>query len=256
MCDLWQFTHESATQPGSIAAQVESGLHAPPVPQRLKLYNASNFFDPFNVPLEDYQAIVRSVEQVNELVVENHPRVMPRNRILEFRDSLKPRLQVAMGLEVASDKWLTALNKQMTLRDFQSAAAWYRGHAISIRAFILIGLPRLKRAQAIEAAIDSVRFAVSCGVDFISLIPLRVDRAGVVDVPQELADGRPTASDIEEVFERSLEAAGDAVVTVDLWDWSRAVGTCQGCREPRRSRLEQMNLAQGSLPTAVRTCLC
>ncbi|MFO1065763.1 MAG: hypothetical protein U0892_18025 [Pirellulales bacterium] len=89
MCDLWRFTHESATRPGAIAAQVESGLKTPPVPQRLKLYNASNFFDPFNVPHDDYPAIARSVEQVGELVVENHPRVMPRNRILEFRDSLR-----------------------------------------------------------------------------------------------------------------------------------------------------------------------
>ncbi|MFO1065762.1 MAG: hypothetical protein U0892_18020 [Pirellulales bacterium] len=90
----------------------------------------------------------------------------------------------------------------------------------------------------------------------MSLIPLRVDQVGVDAESPAQADGRPTASDIEEVFERSLEAAGDAVVTVDLWDWNRALGTCRDCREPRRSRLEQMNLAQSSLMTIARSCRC
>ncbi len=46
-CDLWRWTLDGPTPPGALPTQLVHALQslAPPIPNRLKLYNASNFFD-------------------------------------------------------------------------------------------------------------------------------------------------------------------------------------------------------------------
>src|SRR5262245_37719438 len=77
MCDLWQHTIVNDTPPRAIPAQIAAArdsliARGEPVTQ-LKLYNASNFFDPHAVPDEDYHAIASALEQIDRVVVESHP---------------------------------------------------------------------------------------------------------------------------------------------------------------------------------------
>ena len=53
-CDLWQWTLDGPTPPGALTRQLESVLEARKgqAPDRLKVYNASNFFDQRAVPPE------------------------------------------------------------------------------------------------------------------------------------------------------------------------------------------------------------
>src|SRR5436190_14798218 len=65
MCDLWQFTTREDTPAGAIPAQVGAarakwGGRGESI-SRIKLYNASNFFDPRAVPESDYPAIAALV---------------------------------------------------------------------------------------------------------------------------------------------------------------------------------------------------
>ena len=128
MCDLWQGTTTSDTpvgaMPGQIAAARSALKKRGETVTQMKLYNASNFFDPRAVPDDDYDAIAAALEGLDRVVVESHPALIG-NRVdrflhaLDRQQSARPaRLEVAMGLETANPDALERLNKGLTLEQF------------------------------------------------------------------------------------------------------------------------------------------
>jgi len=279
MCDLWRHTLPAPTAPGRLPRQVRLAVERPwddgaadgaarGFGRWIKLYNGSNFFDPSAVPPDDLPAIARLVAGSGRVIVENHPR-LTRDAVPRFRDRLACRLEVAMGLETVHADVLPRLGKQMTLDDFASACDRLRAWDVDIRAFVLLGLPWLEPDAFVAEAVRGVAFAAAHGVRHVSLVPLRPGN-GFIDAL--VADGRcrlPTAAHVEQAAARLVDRVarpaatgaangetGGMVVTVDLWDWPRLAGTCAACREPRRLRLEWMNLAQATVPPAVLGCGC
>src|SRR5262249_44799268 len=112
MCDLWQYTITENTPRGAIPAQIVDArrvLHMEgQTVSQMKLYNASNFFDPHAVPAEDYRAIAAAVAELDLVVVESHPALIGDqvDRFLDVlcssKDRNAPMLEVAMGLETAN----------------------------------------------------------------------------------------------------------------------------------------------------------
>ena len=124
-CDLWRRTLDGPTPPGAIPRQLAIALRETgPLPATcgIKLYNASNFFDPRAVPAGDDEAIAALLQPFDRVTVECHPRLVGR-RCLEFADRIPGRLEVSMGLETADAAALAQLNKGMTLEDFDRTAA-------------------------------------------------------------------------------------------------------------------------------------
>ncbi len=104
MCDLWQSTYAGVTPVGDITRQIELALSDlvdhPSPPVWLKLYNASNFFDPKNIPVEDLPTIASLVRPFQRIIVECHPRLITREKLAAFQAQCQPaQLEVAMGLE-------------------------------------------------------------------------------------------------------------------------------------------------------------
>ena len=129
-CDLWRETLDGPTPPGALPAQLREALAAAgPLPQpvrRLKLYNASNFFEPRAVPMEDEDEILALVAPFARVTVECHPRLVG-GRCLRFAERLTGRLEVAMGLETVHPEALPRLNKGLTLDGLRPRAATLRG---------------------------------------------------------------------------------------------------------------------------------
>src|SRR5262245_4650437 len=77
MCDLWQYTTAENTPLGAIPAQIVDARRVLEIQgqtvSQMKLYNASNFFDPHAVPAEDYGAIAGALAELDLVVVESHP---------------------------------------------------------------------------------------------------------------------------------------------------------------------------------------
>lgn len=273
MCDLWRQTLPGPTPPGRLPRQVRLALERPwptspavrhgMTPQRwLKLYNGSNFFDPRAVPLIDLPRLAALVAAVDRVVVENHPRLTD-DAVPRFRERLRPRLEVAMGLETVHEEVLARLGKGMTLDDFSAACARLRGWDVDIRAFVLLGLPWVEPAAAVAWCVRGVAFAAAHGARHVSVVPTRAGN-GFLDA---LADrGRfvaPRAADVEEAAAllvdraaRTFPHAEDTLVTVDLWDFARLDGTCDRCRDPRRDRLARMNIMQAAEPLVAADCGC
>jgi radical SAM enzyme (TIGR01210 family) len=278
MCDLWRHTLPGPTRPGLLPRQVRLALDRdrPPPPDAgigtdqpaaagsrwLKLYNASNFFDPRAVPPADLPVIAELVAGVERLVVENHPRLTD-DAVPRFRDRCRPRLEVAMGLETVHEDVLDRLGKTMTLDDFAAACARLVGWDIDIRAFVLLGLPWVEPGAAVDWCARGVAFAAAHGVRHVSIVPTRPGN-GLLDALA--ATGRfvaPDAAAVERVaallvdrVARPFPHAAGTVVTVDLWDFGRLSGTCDRCRGPRRERLARMNLWQAAEPPPAVGCGC
>lgn len=257
-CDLWKFTLERETSPGSLPRQIHT-LHErtrtlSPRPKWLKLYNASNFFDPKNVPVEDLPQIAEACRGFDCVIVENHAALIEssscRQRILEFADAIEGRLEIALGLETTHAATIALTNKRLTLPQFQSACAFLLENHISIRTFVLLQPPGTGPHDAVDRAFESLQFAFESGVRHCSILPTRAGNGWLDQLEKNRLWSPPDIATIEALMQRALQfdRAEGKVVTIDLWDWDRVAGGCGTCRPSRYDTLVAMNASQSPIP--------
>jgi hypothetical protein len=215
----------------------------------MKLYNASNFFDPHAVPQEDYAPIATALEGLDLVVVESHPGLIGQqvDRFLEALYSANgrtaPMLEVAMGLETANPDALERLNKGLTVEQFSAAAEALRNRAAALRVFLLISPPFIGPAEQDRWLRASVDGALSSGAGVISLIPTRAGNGAMEALAADGLYAPPTLADVERSFELALARAHPTRVFVDVWDLDR-FSRCPYCLDARKKRLQTMNLEQ------------
>ncbi len=244
-CDLWRRTLDQPTPPGAIpvqlsialAAAAEAEPGAPPF-HRLKLYNASNFFDPRAVPPEDDPAIAAALAPFPRVTVECHPRLVGR-RCFDFARRLSGTLEVAMGLETVHPEALPRLGKEMSLADFDRAAAALVDARIPFRAFVLVGVPYLPAGEQSEWAAAAARHAFARGAERVSLIPVRGGNGALEALAARGEWTPPRLANLEAALDAAL-ALGMGIVEADLWDAERLLA-CTACGEQRLGRLRRIN---------------
>lgn len=252
-CDLWRSTLEIETPAGALPRQIARALE----PRRgvatragvIKLYNASNFFDPRAVPDDDLEAIVEAIAGFERLTVESHPRLVG-DRTEKLATAWTGSLEVAMGLETVHPEVLPRLNKRMCLDDFDRAAEWLLERGIAVRAFVLVGLPFVAPREQIDWTVRSVEHAAALGVGRVVLIPLRGGN-GAMERLRRRGEWTPPDLDlIEDALESCLRDGGP-IVTADTWDLER-LALCPACARHRIARLGRINLS--GAPEARRAC--
>ena len=177
-----------------IAQQIRTALSDLPPARHIKLYNAGSFFDPQQIPPEDYEEIAAAVDGFERVIVESHPAFLSgvhAERCRRFQSLLGGRLEVAIGLETAHPEVLARLNKRMTLDAFRRAAEFLHRHDIALRVFILLSPPFMPAGEAIEWACRSIDLAAECGATACTVIPTRrgngaMEALGDAFVPPEL----------------------------------------------------------------------
>ncbi|HXE80098.1 MAG TPA: hypothetical protein VNK41_05060 [Vicinamibacterales bacterium] len=255
MCDLWKHTLESDTPRAALPAQIQLACRRldDPRPTQVKLYNAGSFFDPRAVPLSDYDAIALTVAGFRHVVVESHP-LLVGPHLLRWREALNraapdgrpPTLEVAIGLETANAPALERLHKRFTLDDFARAAERTRASGSALRVFLLVGLPFIHPAEQLEWIRRSAEYATGCGASVVSLIPTRTGNGALEALTSAGLFHPPTLRDLEDAFDAVLQDVRGRVLA-DIWDLE-SFSTCRACFEPRRARLNAMNLTQQVLP--------
>ncbi len=240
-CDLWKFTIDGPTPPGALTRQLKNVLEAldDRTPDRLKLYNASNFFDRRSVPAEDVLGIARLAESFAAVTVESHASTIGP-RTLAFARQLAGRLEVAVGLETIHPVAIDQLNKRLDLARFDRAADFLSDNGIDMRVFVLLGAPYVPREEAVTWTVRTVEHAVEGGASVVSIIPVRGGN-GELERLQAAGDFTPPAlSELEEALD-CCHHMTSAVVTADLWDVER-VASCEHCRSERVDRLRRVNV--------------
>ncbi len=246
-CDLWRWTTDGPTPAGALPGQMERALTAvtDPPPDRLKLYNASNFFDPRAVPPEDWPRIAELGARFRGITVESHASTVGP-RTLDFAGRITGRLEVAIGLETIHPTALGHLNKQLDLARFDRASRFLADHGIALRVFVLLGAPRVPAEETVEWTVRSAAYAAERGAAVVALIPVR---GGNGELERLRALGEftpPTLAQLDDALDRCL-AISPAVVTADLWDAER-LPACPGCRAARIDRLRRLNLTGRAEP--------
>ena len=251
-CDLWQWTLDGPTPRGALTRQLESVLEARDeqardeqardgqTPDRLKLYNASNFFDQRAVPSEDVLGIAKLTAPFAAITVESHANTIGA-KTLEFARQIPGRLEVAVGLETIHPAAAAQLNKRLDLARFDSAAQLLSDNGIDLRVFVLLGAPYVPVDETVAWTVRAVEYAVERGASVVSIIPVRGGN-GELERLQGLGHFTPpTLLQLEESLDLSLQFT-KAVVTADLWDVDR-LSACEHCRAERVERLRRVNVS-------------
>ena len=246
-CDLWRWTLNGPTPAGALPAQLRDTLGAvsPPVPDRLKLYNASNFFDPNAVPPEDVPAIASLAVPFSGVTVESHARTVGE-RTLSFSGMLAGKLEVAMGLETIHPAAMGPLNKRLSLTRFDVAAGFLTDHEIDLRVFVLLNAPYIPQDEEVEWAVRTVRYAAQRGASVISIIPVRGGNGEVERLQSRGLFAPAKLAGLEAALDACLDL-WPTVVTADLWDAER-IATCRECGPARVARLGRINLTGRAEP--------
>jgi hypothetical protein len=246
-CDLWQWTLDGPTPPGALTRQLESVLEARDgqardgqTPDRLKLYNASNFFDQRAVPSEDVLGIAKLAAPFAAITVESHANTIGA-KTLEFARQIPGQLEVAVGLETIHPAAAAQLNKRLDLARFDTAARFLSDNGIDLRVFVLLGAPYVPVDETVGWTVRAVEYAVERGASVVSIIPVRGGN-GEMERLQGLGHFTPpTLLQLEESLDLSLQFT-KAVVTADLWDVDR-LPACEHCRAERVERLRRVNVS-------------
>jgi archaeosine synthase beta-subunit len=258
-CDLWRHTSEGPTPPGALPAQLDSALaslgrQAGEVRQ-IKLYNASNFFDPRAVPDADREAILERVAGFERIVVESHPRLLGE-RAAWWARRLGARLEVAIGLETAHPRALARLGKGVEPADYDRAARRLRELGAGLRCFVLVGVPHVADQAQVEWTRRTVARAAELGAAVASLIPVRGGN-GELERLRDLGEWRPpTLALVEDCLDAALSAPlvrppvarapdparprAETLVQVDPWDLE-PLADCAACAGSRLERLRAIN---------------
>lgn len=252
MCDLWKNTTDHAVPPGAIPAQIRYALDRLPPASCIKLYNNGNFFDRKSIPPREHASILREVGAIDRLIVENHPSLCDK-RVMEFAQTFRGKLEVAMGLETIHPDVLPKLNKQMSAEEFRRAVLSMRDTGIESRAFVLLNPPYLTgTAENREWCLRSLRYAFDSGVSLCTIIPVRTGNGIMESLLRQGNYRPPSLAEIERVFEAAL-LEFDNTVLLDLWDLER-FSECEICLESVKERLHRMNLTQQPLPAVECDC--
>ena len=241
-CDLWRFTLDGPTPPGALTKQLEGVLQAldGPVPRRLKIYNASNFFDQRAVPSEDVVGIATLAAPFAAVTVESHANTIGP-RTLAFARQIPGRLEVAVGLETIHPLAIEQLNKRLDLARFDSAARFLSDNGVDLRVFVLLGAPHVAAAESVAWTVRTVEYAVERGASVVSIIPVRGGN-GEMERLQGLGKFTPpTLSQLEDALDLCSRFTS-TVVAADLWA-AEGLTACEHCRSERIARMRRLNLS-------------
>ena len=255
MCDLWQHTTVKPLPIGHVPRQIKQAIarlktEAVEPIRHIKLYNSGSFFDVGAIPLEDYDGIASLLDEFDRVIVECHPKLIGAHT-LEFASMLQPKLEIAIGLETASDDILRRLNKRFTLSDYEQACALLNEHSIDHRAFVMIQPPFVHPNQTQELCLKSVQTAFACGAACVAIIPTRIT-TGAMEALRQSGDLHPLSLEqVESCFDVALDLKLGRL-WLDLWDLEH-LQTCSACFAHRKSRIETMNATQSIIPKT--TCI-
>ena len=253
-CDLWRYTIEGPTTPGALTSQLERTLESADFADvdRIKLYNASNFFDKRAVPPADFSGLATLASGFSAVTVESHASMIGE-RALELAREISGRLEIAVGLETIHPMAAAQINKRLELARFDRAAEFLTGNGIDLRVFVLLGAPYVPVEESVDWTVRTVAYAAERGASMVSIIPVRGGN-GELERLQALGHFTPPSiTDAERVLDECAQRT-DAAVTVDLWDIDR-VASCESCRQQRISRLKRMNLS-GVLEPGINCAVC
>ncbi len=147
----------------------------------LSLYNSGSVLNPAEFHFESLKNILAEIgnlHSIKKVVLESRAEFVCTGTIEILKDILGPDkiLSIAIGFETSDDiKRELCINKGSTLLEIENAVRSLNGIA-ETQLYVLVGLPFLTESEAIEDAVDSIRYAGDIGADEIHIEPITFQR--------------------------------------------------------------------------------
>lgn len=154
------------------------------------LTSSGSLLDDWENPPDFREALFQAVETVKmkRFVVETRADTVTREKLRCF-DRLKQRAEcyIELGLETGND-WILkhCVNKGMTVEDFRRAATLIHQEGLRVTANVGVGIPFLQERASIEAAVNTVKNALSWGADGVVLFPYHVKQGTLMETMHRL----------------------------------------------------------------------
>lgn len=145
-------------------------------PKSLFIYNGGSYLNdkeiPRKVQINIIQYVIEKYKSIRNILVESRPEFIIPENINSLKSVLSDscKLSVGIGLECKSDYIRkNYINKGFQRRDYERAVNLLKSEGIGILTYIFLKPIMLTERQAIEEAIESIKYAFSCGTDSIAL---------------------------------------------------------------------------------------
>lgn len=229
----------------------------------LCLYNSGSVLNDEELSREALAGILARIsarQEIRKVVLESRPEYCSEEKIQWIRKRLGPRvLEVAMGLESSNDAVLAwTLNKGFRSEQFHRMAEKI-GRYVRIRIYVMLKGPFLTEGEAIEDAVEAIRFARRLAPSEIHLEPATLQEHTLLHLLHEAGVYRlPWLWSIYEVLRRAGEESRVYVSPFNHMPRPlRIPGNCGACTEPVRELLIQnYNLTFDLEPLRRYSCAC
>lgn len=136
----------------------------------LKLYNGSSFFESSSLlPAARRALLVGALWRCRRVVVESRPEfaAAAERAARRFGD----RLELALGLEVADDRWLARLGKRTTAGAYFALADRVAAAGALVRAFVLLGMPHASAGESLDLCLRTLERCAAEGIGSVTILP-------------------------------------------------------------------------------------
>lgn len=139
----------------------------------LNLYNNGSFLNDHEMPPQARTAILELIStepNIKKLVLETRPEFVTLEKVREIKRILPDKhVALAVGLEIKDDFLRTVcINKGFSLKMYNRAAEIITKY-LHLRTYVLLKPPFLTEREAMENAIETVKYAFAAGSTLVSL---------------------------------------------------------------------------------------
>jgi len=258
-CTMCGYNAESSDEvtADDIAAQFRHSSKGLEDVRILKVYTSGSFLDDNEIPWDVGGEMLRWCHDRGvHLLFESRTEYITEES-LERVFGLHDSVEVAVGLESANDRVLRyAINKGMTVADYDRAAAIVKKAGARLRSYVLLKPPYLTESEAIEDAISTAKHAALSG-NTISLNPVNVQKGTVVERLWKSWSYRPPwLWSVVEVLNACTELDRKVVCDPTGGGRERGAHNCGACDDEALAAIRDFSLSQKMAKMQLGECEC
>lgn len=258
-CTMCGYNLESSEgiAPQDIVAQFRAATENLDGVQFLKVYTSGSFLDQREMPPEAQNEVLGWCRENGQSLLFESRTEFVTEESLGTTANVHDDFEVAIGLESANDKVLKyAINKNMTIADFDRAASAVKSAGARLRSYVLLKPPYLTEAEAIEDAVSTAKHA-ALKSDTISINPVNVQKGTIVERLWRSWSYRPPwLWSVVEVLNACTELDRKVVCDPTGGGRDRGAHNCGGCDEEVLSSIREFSLTQSRKRIEVAECEC
>jgi len=224
----------------------------------LKIYTSGSFLDPKEIPLEVQKQILATAgKRHDRILIESRPEFVTAENMARATELVKT-LEVAIGLESASDRVRSeCINKGFNFAGYTKACDVLEKANARIRTYLLLKPPFLTEKEAILDVVESIE-KVKSRSETISVNPVNVQKGTVVEKLWRKGLYRtPWLWSLVDILSRTEPNNGARVISAPSGAGTRrGVHNCGKCDRYVMNAVKGFNIDQDPAVFKSLTCGC